>query len=97
MIVRIKTFLYGGDSEDAKYACTHSLPFALHVNMHVQFVFTTRFEMLSVFIAGQEVLILGDFQSYEHCKGLGDTLWTRKLLELVLPMNKFVTSTCNTI
>ena len=53
--------------------------------------------MLSVFIAGQEVLTLGDFQSYEHCNGLGDTLWTRKLLELVLPMNKFVTSTCNTI
>ena len=28
-----------------------------HCFTHVQFVFTTRFEMLSVFIAGQEVVV----------------------------------------
>ena len=75
--------------------CLHTfLAICFTRGMHVQFMFTTRFEMLSVFIAEQELLTLG---SYEYCKGLGDTLWTRKLSELVLPMNKFVTSTCNTI
>ena len=52
--------------------------------MHVQFMFTTRFEMLSVFITRQEVLRLGAFHPYEHCKGLGDTLWTRNLMKLCL-------------
>ena len=32
----------------------------------MQFVFITRFEMLSVFTAGQEVVTLGDFHCYEH-------------------------------
>ena len=63
----------------------------------IKFVFTTKFEMLSAFIAGQEVLTLGAFHRYEHCKHLSDTLWTRNLMELVPPMNKFVTSICNTI
>ena len=52
--------------------------------MHVQFVFITRFEMLSVFTAGQEVMTLGDFHCYEHYKCLGDTLWTRNLMKLCL-------------
>ena len=88
--VLIKTFPIWGDSEDAKYVCLHTfLAICFTHGMHVQFVFTIRFKMLSVLITRQEVIRLGAFHRYEHCKGLGDTLWTRNLIEIVSPMNKF--------
>ena len=42
--------------------------------MHMDLVFTTRFEMFPVFIVtGQEVLTFVALLSYEHCKVLSDT------------------------
>ena len=46
----------------------------MHNHVIVYLVFTTRFEMLSVFIVtGQEDLTLCVVHNYEHCKGFGDT------------------------
>ena len=66
--------------------------------MHVQFVFTTRFEMLSVFITRQSrschwVLFTAMSTARASVTHSGLETWWN----FVYPMNKFVTSTCNTI
>ena len=56
--------------------CLHTfLVLCFRCGMHMHLVFTTRFEMVSVFIVtGQEVLTLVALHmQLQHCKVLGDT------------------------
>ena len=54
-LIQSLCILWWGHSEEAKYVCLQT--FLAICFTHVQLVFTTRFEMLSVFIAGQEVVV----------------------------------------